>query len=418
MAEDTSLHQTILVVGGGMSGLTTALEAAEAGYEAIIVEKNPYLGGRVTQLNQYFPKKCPPACGLEINYRRIRQNPKIRFYTGATVEKISGQAGAFTATIKVAPQYVADWAGDCSAGAEVTEAMVDNDFDYGMSKCKAVRLAHPTAMPPRWVVDPSIIGTPEAQKVKEALGDKIDLDAKEETIDLKVGAVVWATGWTPYDATNLDTYGFGQYPNVITNVMLERLASDEGPTNGQILRPSDGQPPKSVVFVQCAGSRDINHLAYCSGVCCLASLKQSTYVREQYPEAEIKIMFIDIRAQDRLEQVYQDVKDDGTVEFVKGKVATITEKADKSLILEAENTSTLEKIQVETDMVVLATGMVPNNDGVPEGVAKDEYGFIEGDSKVPGFIGAGVSRKPYNVAECVQDATRAALLAIQAIGRR
>ena len=129
--------------------------------------------------------------------------------------------------------------------------------------------------------------SPEAGKVKDACPyDAIDLDMSAKTFDLKVGSIVWATGWKPYDAGKLDTYGFGQYPDVITNVMMERLAAFSGPTGGKIVRPSDGQPPKTVAFIQCAGSRDENHLPFCSGICCLASMKQATYVREQYPDAK------------------------------------------------------------------------------------------------------------------------------------
>ncbi|MBW1712261.1 MAG: CoB--CoM heterodisulfide reductase iron-sulfur subunit A family protein [Deltaproteobacteria bacterium] len=420
MAEETSLHQKILVVGGGMSGLTTALEAAEAGYETIIVERNPYLGGRVAQMNQYFPKLCPPSCGLEINFRRIKSNPQIRFLTGAQVDKIEGQAGNFTAFITRQPRYINDKCTACGKCAEVVETMVDNPFNYGLNQVKAVYLPHLMAFPSRYVMDPAIVNGPEGQKIKEVCPfDAVDLEAQEEKIELPVGAVVWATGWDPYEAKNLDTYGFGEYPNVITNVQMERLASQEGPTGGRIVRPSDGQPPKKVVFVQCAGSRDINHLAYCSGVCCLASIKQATYIREQLPETEVKIMFIDIRAQDRLEEVYQNAQQDEVIQFVKGKVATIDQDpATNNLTLEAENTATLEKITVEADLVVLATGMVPNNQGAPQSAAQDEYGFVLSDSGLPGFVGAGVARRPFNVAECVQDATRAALMAIQTIARR
>ncbi len=419
MAEDSTLHQSILVVGGGMSGLTTALEAAEAGYDAIVVEKNPYVGGRVAQLTQYFPKMCPPSCGLEINFKRIKSNPKIKLLTQTEVVKIEGQAGDFKATLKRAPRYINEKCTICGKCAEAVSTMVDNPFDYGLSKIKACYLPHLMALPSRYVMDASIAGTPEGQAAKEACPyDAIDLEAREETVELPVGAVVWATGWNPYDVKNLDLYGSGTYPNVISNVQMERLVSMEGPTEGKILRPSDGEPPKKVVFVQCAGSRDINHLAYCSGVCCLASIKQAGYVREQLPEAEVMIMFIDIRAQDRLEEVYQKAQNDGGIKFLKGKVAKIAEDGSKNLTLEAENTATLEKITVDADLVVLATGMVPNNEGVPQGVAKDEYGFILGESGMDGFVGAGVARRPYNVAECVQDATRAALLAIQTIARR
>jgi len=420
MADERSTHQKILVVGGGMSGLSAALEAAEAGYEVVIVEKNPYLGGRVAQLNQYFPKLCPPVCGLEINFRRVKANRLIRFFTGAEVDKIEGQAGRFNVSIKIKPRYINENCTACGKCLEAVETEVDNPFDLGLGKTKAVYLPHLMAYPQRYVMDPAIVGTAEGAKVKEVCpSGAVDLEAKEETLALEVGAVVWAAGWDPYDATSMDYYGFGRFPNVISNVQMERLAASAGPTGGKILRPSDGQPPKTVAFVQCAGSRDINNLPYCSGICCLASMKQSGYVLEQYPDSQVYILFIDIRAQDRLDSFYQMKKEVENLSFVKGKVASISEdQATKGLVVEYENTTTGQKLSLNADLVVLATGMVPNTAGLPQGAALDEYGFIQTDSGLPGLVGAGCTRRPYNVAECVQDATSAALKAIQAIARR
>lgn len=235
---------------------------------------------------------------------------------------------------------------------------IENAFNYGMDKIKAAYLPHDMAYPMRYVLDPSLVKSDEAQKVKEACPyDAIDLDMETRTVELKVGAIVWATGWKPYDANKLDTYGFGQYPDVITNVMMERLASWTGPTKGKIVRPSDGKAPETVAFVQCAGSRDENHLRYCSGICCLASMKQATYVREQYPDAKIYIFFIDIRATDRLEDFYNKVKEDENIRFFKGKVAKITEEDGKGLVLRVEDTMTEELHEISADLVVLATGM-------------------------------------------------------------
>ncbi|HDL89859.1 MAG TPA: CoB--CoM heterodisulfide reductase iron-sulfur subunit A family protein, partial [Thermodesulforhabdus norvegica] len=223
------VSQSILVVGGGMSGMTAAIEAAEAGYEVFLVEKNSYLGGRVAQLNQYFPKLCPPYCGLEINFRRIKNNPKIKVFTLATVESIAGQEGEFDVAILQKPRYVNEKCTCCGKCAEATTMEIDNPFNYGMDKIKAAYLPHDMAFPMRYVIDPALVQSPEAQKVKEACPyDAIDLDMQPQKIELKVGAIIWATGWNPYDAKKLDTYGFGVYPDVITNVMMERMASWNG----------------------------------------------------------------------------------------------------------------------------------------------------------------------------------------------
>ncbi len=421
---ENSTAQSILVVGGGMAGMTAAIEAAEAGYDVYLVEKNPYLGGRVAQLNKYFPKLCPPNCGLEINFRRMKMNSRIRFFTMAEVTAISGEQGNFKASIKVNPRYVNDKCTCCGKCAEACGMEIDSQFDFGMKKIKAAYLPHVMAYPMRYVLDPALAASgAEARKVKDACPyEAIELDMQPKTMDLNVGAVVWATGWKPYDAAKLDTYGFGQYPNLITNMMMERMASFAGPTEGRILRPSDGEAPKTIGFIQCAGSRDENHLGFCSGICCLASLKQATYIREQYPEAKIIIFFIDIRATDRLEDFYAKVKDDGNIEFIKGKVARIAQDpSTKNLLLKVENTATEELLEVNVDMAVLATGMEPNTAKapLPTKVAYDDYGFVAQNSGVPGICGAGCARTPVNVSEAVQDGTAAALKAIQSIaGRR
>ncbi len=417
-----AVTQSILVVGGGMSGLSAAIEAAEAGHEVYLVEKNPYLGGRVAQLHKYFPKLCPPYCGLEINFRRLKNNPKVRIFTLAEVTSISGSEGDWDVSIKLNPRYVNEKCTGCNKCSEACTMEIDNPFNYGMDKIKAAYLPHDMAFPMRYVLDPALVKGSEAKKVKEACPyDAIDLDMQAQTVQLKMGAVVWATGWKPYDAAKLDTYGFGTYPNVITNVMMERLAAYNGPTQGKILRPSDGKAPETIAFIQCAGSRDENHLPFCSSICCLASLKQSTYIREQYPDAKITIFFIDIRATDRLEDFYRKVKEDPNIQFFKGKVAKIEQDAATSnLILRVEDTTTMSLHEIPAELVVLATGMQPNTSEspVPTSLAYDDYGFVAAMAARPGLFASGCTRTPAGVSESVQDGTAAALKAIQSLVRR
>lgn len=416
-----ALTQSILVVGGGMAGMAAAIEAAEAGYQVYLVEKKPYLGGRVAQLNKYFPKLCPPNCGLEINFRRMKASHNIRFFTMAEVRGISGQAGDFNVSITINPRYVNEKCTCCGQCADACELEVANPFEFGVSQTKAAYLPHIMAFPMRYVLDPALVKSGEAQKVKDACPyDAIELDMAPKTMDLNVGAIVWATGWEPYDAGRLDLYGFGTYPNVITNMMMERMAAYAGPTGGKILRPSDGEAPQTVAFIQCAGSRDENHLGFCSGICCLASLKQATYIRDQYPEAKVYIFYIDIRATDRLEEFYVKVKKDEGIEFIKGKVAKIEQDpATKNPILKVEDTTKEQLLEIPVDLAVLATGMQPtvSLSPLPMQVAYDDYGFVASDTGVPGIIAAGCSRTPVNVSEAVQDGTGAALKAIQSLRR-
>jgi quinone-modifying oxidoreductase subunit QmoA len=410
----------ILVVGGGISGMTTAIEAAEVGKHSILVEIKPSIGGRVISTNQYFPKLCPPTCGIEINLKRIRLNPFIRIITLAEVLQVSGSPGNYEVQIKLNPRYVNEKCTACGDCATVCEIERDNDLNYGLDKTKAIYLPHLMAYPMRYVIDPQFAKDERMKKCVEACQYKaIELDMQPRTITAKVGAIVWATGWKPYDATKIDNLGFGKYKNIITNVMMERISSQTGPTGGKIVRPSDGKEVKTIGFVQCAGSRDENHLPYCSAVCCLASMKQATYVRTQYPEADIHLFYIDVRSPGRLEDFYVKMQADQKFYFHRGKVAKITETANGNLMLEAENTLTGEVSKVEVDMAVLAVGMVPNTVDAkpPLETTLDPYGFIAGDSD-KGVIGAGTAMLPCDVAVSVQQATGAALKAINIAGRR
>jgi quinone-modifying oxidoreductase subunit QmoA len=409
------LRAQLLVVGGGIAGMTAAIEAAETGYDVILVERAPYLGGRVAAINKYFPKLCPPTCGLEINFRRIRQNPRIRFFTLTEVTGVSGERGSFEATLTQHPRYVNEKCTACGDCEKVCDIEAPNAFNQGLDTRKAVYLPHEMAFPFLYVVDPDHAGDPAMKKCVEACKyGAIDLDMKEKTYTAKVKSIVWATGWKPYDAAKIENLGFGTHKNVITNVMMERMAAVNGPTEGKILRPSDGKEPKSVAFVQCAGSRDENHLPYCSAVCCLASLKHASYLRERYPDAEVTIFYIDIRAPGRLEDFYVKMQEDEKLHFNRGKVAKVSQAGEAgNLLVKAENTLTGEMSEREVELVVLATGMVPNtvDDPPPVKTEQDDFGFLVSGGE-SGVIGAGNSVRPLEVAATVQDATGAALKAI------
>jgi quinone-modifying oxidoreductase subunit QmoA len=410
------LQAETLVVGGGIAGMTAAIETAELGKKVILVERGPFLGGRVTAVSQYFPKLCPPTCGLEINLKRMRSNPNVRILTLAEVDRASGSPGSYEVQIVLKPRYVNEKCTCCGDCEKVCEIERDNDFNYGLDKTKAIYLPHLMSYPTRYVVDPEDAGDDRMKKCAEACQyGAIDLEMQERTITAKVGAIVWATGWKPYDATKLENLGFGKLQNVITNVMMERYASEDGPTEGKIVRPSDGRDVAKIGFVQCAGSRDENHLPYCSSICCLASMKHATYVRERYPEAEIHLFYIDVRAPGRMEDFYTKVQEDEKFFFHRGKVGKITEGADGNVVLEAENTLTGKITRMEVDMAVLATGMVPNtaSEPPPLDTARDEFGFLVPASD-GGVNGAGVAVRPVDVVTAVQDGTSAALKAVNA----
>lgn len=424
-------HETILVIGGGISGMTAALEAAECGKDVILVEKKPALGGRVSQLYQYFPKLCRPSCGQEINLRRIKANKRLRVLTMAEIESLSGEAGNYTATIKIQPRYVNQNCTACGACAAAVEAQIDDPHNYGMRKIKAAYLPNNMAYPQRYVLDPSIVATEQGQKARAACPvDAIDLDMQAQCVEIKCGAVVFATGWRPYDAARIEPYGYGRYPDVVTSVELERMLDPFGPTAGKLLRPSTGEEAKDIAFIQCAGSRDRNHLPHCSRICCMASLKQATYLGEKYgddADAKATIYYIDIRSIDRFEDFERQVRQDKRVHFIKSKVASIAQHSSSGKpVLHGVDTHGYHRYQNAHDLVVLAIGMTPSIDiaaitqNAP-GVKLDSSGFIALDGSTNaaanGVFGAGCATNPLDVNRSVQSATAAALRAIQVVNR-
>jgi quinone-modifying oxidoreductase subunit QmoA len=412
-----SVHRSIVVAGAGIAGISAAVEAAEAGYEVTLVERNPYLGGRVAQLNQYFPKLCAPTCGLEINFQRIRKNSRIRFLTLAEITSIRGRPGDFDITVEQRPRYVNDRCTACNACAEVCPETRPDAYNLGMTATKAIYLPHAMAYPMKYAIDDQACKREACARCVEACRyEAIDLAMQARSIRLKAGAVIVATGWNPYDAGRIDNLGFGRHPDIITNMMMERLAAASGPTGGRLTRPSDGRPVKRIAFVQCAGSRDALHLGYCSAICCLASLKQASYVIDRHPDAEVTLFYIDLRTPGGYEAFSRKIQASGNVTLINGKVAKITADGG-DLVVEAEDTVALAKRRVAVDLVVLASGMAAAlGNGKPQAdLAFDNDHFVVAGGTAPGIFAAGCARGPVDVATAVQDATAATMKAIGAI---
>ncbi len=419
MTDEQGTSGAILVVGGGISGLTAALEAAEVGNDVFLVEKNPCFGGRVAQLNQYFPKLCPPSCGLEINFKRVKANRKIRTYTMTTVKAVTGGPGNYDVTLEIAPRYVNSNCTACGDCADACPDIIANEFNFGMDSCKAAYLPHEMAYPRRYVINKAALSVAGAEAVKAACKyNAVDLDMKTESVKIHVASIIWATGWVPYDAAKIDNLKFNESESIITNMMMERMAAPNGPTQGKIARPGDNKPIESIAFVQCAGSRDENHLEYCSHICCMATFKQMTYVREQYPDAKIYVFYIDLRTPGKYEKFREARMADKNAVFIKGKVAQVTPEADGSVTLVAENAVTGDKISQKVDMAVLATGMQPSLSiqGAPVALNLDSSGFVISDSEKAMFA-AGCAKKAADVVTTTQSSTAAALKAIQ-VSRR
>jgi quinone-modifying oxidoreductase subunit QmoA len=438
-------EKTVLIIGGGISGITAAVEAAETGCSVYLVEQLPYLGGQVARMNEYFPKLCPPYCGLEINFKRIRSNPRIEVITSASVEKITGSAGDFTVSLNSEPEYVTSACtscGDCSLVCPVETA---DPFNYGMTRHKAIHLPHELAYPDRFYLDASACVNKDVRHkadetqntedqrhaedmqninakhdfngscqecMKACKYDAIKLDSAAGRREIKTGTVLFCSGWSSYDPENLTEFSWGKSEDIISNVMMERLGAPNGPTEGKILKPSDGEPARRVAFVQCAGSRDENHLPYCSAVCCSASLKQAIYFTDQDQENRADIFYIDMRVSGRNEDFLRKVENHEQIDLIKGKVSQVASNSSRPS-LEAEDIMSGQKIRKEYDLVVLATGIVPNVPSI-EGIELDGDGFIAKDALENGFSAGGCCFEPKDVAASVRESTGLVINALQA----
>lgn len=412
-----------VIIGGGISGISAAIEIAEFGHKVTIIEKDASLGGRVARTNLYFPKLCPPYCGLEIYYKRLRSNANINFLTMAEVDKIDGSPGNYNVHVKLNPRYVNGKCTGCNDCVEVCPVDRPNDFNFGLDKTKAIYLPHLLSFPLRYVIDDSVCPGEECAKCVSACKyDAIELSMQPSSTKIKADAVIFATGWKPYEANKIDNLHYGEYKNIITNAMMERIAAPNGPTKGEILRPSDNKKVEKIAFVQCAGSRDENHLAYCSSVCCLASLKQAGYVREFNPEAQISMFYIDLRASGRYEDFLQKMEKDEKLKLIKGKVADIQEDSQNGdLTVIAEDIYSNQKYHETVDMVVLATGMKPtmSDEKLPVDIATDKYGFFTNNGATnAGLFSIGCAVSPTDVSTCIKEANGVALKAIQCIERK
>jgi quinone-modifying oxidoreductase, subunit QmoA len=400
------------VWGGGIAGISAAVEAAGAGCQVVLVEREPQLGGRVAQMYQYFPKLCPPMCGMEINLRRIRTSPRITVHTLAEVRAVSGGPGHYRATIHQQPRFISERCAACGKCAEVCPVERPSDFDFGMKTTRAAYLAYPGAWPTRYAIDAKACSGQFCAKCMAACPSQaIDLSAKARSFEVDAEAIIWATGWAPYEPARLTDLGIGTSQDIITNMMMERLASPHGPTSGKVLCPSDGRAPSSIAFVQCAGSRDDAHLPYCSGLCCMATAKHVRYLRAQHPSADIYVYYIDRRTSGRYETFLAETERDPKVHYIPGKVARVSLDG-HAPVVEVEDTAAANKLKQKVDLVVLAAGMAPSPLGADPTLAVDHYGFLSREQPSLGQLAAGCARGPMDVATSVRDATSAVLRAL------
>jgi len=405
------LNLPTLIIGGGISGITAAVELAEAGQDVVLIEKDSYLGGNVARFNNYFPKLCPPSCGLEINFRRIRSNPRINYYTGASLKSISGTDGNYRVKIDLKPRLINNNCTSCGKCAEVCP--VERPAKLGRSEGeKAAYIDYGLAFPMKYSIDTKVCKREECGRCLEVCEyNAIQLDASSSELEIQAGKVIVATGWVLYEGANIKEYHYNQEPDVVSNQEFERMLAACTRENKKLTRPSDGKIPGRIAFVQCAGSRDVNHLPYCSAVCCSASLKHAISLESSYPEIHSEIFYIDIRLSGRNEKLLKQAEGKERIRLTRGKVGRIVPpEGEKGLLLEVEDIARGSKRLEAFDMVVLALGLTPAP--VAAEMKTNEFGFYLPDQP-SGLIPAASCKRPMDVSSSVKDATASALKAMQ-----
>lgn len=382
-----------IVIGGGIAGITAAVELAGCGRPVVLVEKEPYLGGKVSRFNNYFPKLCPPACGLEINYRSLRTNPLITYYTGAEVIKVCGSDGRFSVSIRLSPRLIDN---RCTACGRCAEVCPEN----------AAYIPPGNAFPMKYCIDPQTCLKEECAKCTEVCDyDAIHLDAMEAEIEIQAGRVILATGWTLYDAALLEEYHYTELPDVVSNLEFEEMLAACTTGGKELVRPSDGKKPEKIAFVQCAGSRDLKHLPYCSAVCCPASVKQALTLSGEPFRISSEIFYIDLRLSGRNEKLLNRAEIADKISLTKGKAGRIRAGEDGP-VLEVEDIDSGKKRLAGFDMVVLAMGIRAG--GLSGKLKKNKAGFFL-DEQDKGISVAGCCKRPMEVSSTVRDATAAVL---------
>jgi heterodisulfide reductase subunit A2 len=431
----------VMVVGGGIAGIHAALLLANAGKKVYLVERQPSIGGHMAQFDKTFPTLDCAACILTPKMSEVRTDPNITMWTYSEVTDVSGYVGNFRVTVTRKPRYVREdlcvGCADCIDACVFRDARVPDEFNAGLSKRKPIYMPFPQATPLVAVIDPETCrvftrGECNQRCAKACEREAIDLEQKPEIREVDVGAVILATGYQVMDPARVPEYGYGRYPNVFSMLELERLVNAAGPTGGQVVL-RNGDQPKTVGIIHCVGSRDRRHHAYCSSVCCMASLKTAHLVKER-TGAEVFNFYIDIRAGFKgYEEFFDRVLGEG-VQFVRGRVAEVTDWAvtpeeEGKLVVRVEDTLTGIVRRIPFDMIVLATAMETNADSTQVqrmfniSCSRDGF-FLERHPKLApvttfsdGIFLAGACQGPKDIPACVAQAGAAAAEALSLVDK-
>ncbi|MFX1241323.1 MAG: hydrogenase iron-sulfur subunit [Promethearchaeota archaeon] len=425
----SDISPSVLIIGGGIAGIKAALVIADTGNKVYLVEKEPTIGGHMALFDKTFPTLDCSICILGPMMTEVKEHPNIELLTYSTVENVQGYVGNFDVQIKKKPRFIVEK--DCVGCIDICREVCPIDIEDTFFPRKAIDVPYPQAIPlfPN-ILEEYCIGCKACAQACDR--DAIDFEQQPELVNVKVGSIIVATGFKPFDPTILGEYGYNKYSDVITTMQMERLFNSDGPTHGKVVRPSTGKPPKKVSFILCVGSRNKKiHHEYCSQVCCNVAIKQAVLLKNEYPDVRINIYYTDIRAVGKnCEEFYNRAMEAFGIRFIKSSISAIL-KSDTSeeLIIRGEDILEDALFENKTDLVILAVGIEP-----PEGtdelsqllnISQDLNGFLlekhlkvrPSETSVNGIFLGGVIQGPKDIPSSIAQAESAAAKAISLISK-
>jgi heterodisulfide reductase subunit A len=418
----------VLVIGGGIAGIQAALDLANRGVKVHLVEKSPSIGGRMAQLDKTFPTMDCSICILAPKMIECLRHPDIELLAYSEVREVTGSAGNFVVKVVRKPRFIdVDKCTGCGECTEKCPVRVTSEFDMGMGKRKAIFMAFPQAVPRVAVIDKDncLFFQKGVCKICEKLcqAHAVNFDQKAEEITLNVSSLVLATGLESWNPASISEYGYGRHENVLLSLEFERLINASGPTHGELMRPSDNKKPRTIVFMQCVGSRSEREgFPYCSSVCCMYATKEAILVREHNPECTVHILYMDLRVfGKRFQEFVTRAKEEWGVDYVNGRVAVVMEdQVTQNLLVRYENVAEGKIEEVWADLVVLCPALVPREDNrvlaKTLGIELDMDGFLKTkdpllmpvETNVDGIFVCGCCQSPKDISESVTQASAAA----------